>query len=184
MDERPRFRQANRRDDPPRTEMARPKVPPSVWDDDPPPALPVADVPRRDMARQPSPPLAPIAQRSQPPLRTFRPLLHRSDGRWWLAPFPVGASVALVGSAIFIVTGIINRDANQIPILCAGLAVFGLTLAAVAVVCVITVVRSARVGRDGRAFVAALGGGAAALGAAGALSAAYIMALLWGSAHP
>jgi hypothetical protein len=157
MDERPRFRQAIRRDESPR-----------------------ADGPHLRSQADRSTPLAPIPQRSD---RSFQPLLRRAEGRRWLAPFPVGVAVALVGSAVFIVIGIINRASNQIPILCAGLAVFGLALAAVAVACVVTVVRAAREGRDASAFWAALGGGVATLGAAGALSAAVVLALVWSSAR-
>ncbi|MGH2408635.1 MAG: hypothetical protein ACRDF7_11230 [Candidatus Limnocylindrales bacterium] len=141
-------------------------------------------MPRQAIPRDPLDPLAPMAPIPPRPRRNVGPLLRRSGGRRWLAPFPVGVAVALVGSAVFIVYGLINRAADQIPILCAGLAVFGLTMAAVAVVCVLTVVRSARVGQDARAFWAALAGGVAALGAAGTLSAAYILALLWSSAKP
>ena len=90
--------------------------------------------------------------------------------------------VALIGSALFIVFGIVDRTASQIPILSAGLAVLGLTLGAIAVACVVTIVRAGRDGRTALAFWAALAGGAAVVAAAGCLAAAVVLAMVWGSA--
>jgi zinc transporter ZupT len=123
---------------------------------------------------------APIQAR---PDRRSHPLLRRADSRRRLTPFRIGIAVSLVGSMLFILVGFINRAANQIPILSAGLAVLALTLIAIAVACVVTIVRAGRDGRDAHAFWAALAGGVAMLGAAGALAAAYVLALVWSSAR-
>ena len=118
-----------------------------------------------------------------PLLRQAAPLLRQADRRRLLTPFGLGIGVALVGSLIFIAVGFVNRTTTQIPILAAGLAVLGLTLGALAVACVVAVVRAGREGRDARAFWAALAGGLVVLGAAGALSAAIVLALVWSSAR-
>ena len=90
--------------------------------------------------------------------------------------------VAVVGSAVLLAFGLLNRTANQIPILAAGLAVLGLTFSAVAVACVVNVVRAGRDGHAARAFWAALMGGVAVLIAAGCLATAVVLAMVWGSA--
>ena len=90
--------------------------------------------------------------------------------------------VAVIGSALLIAYGIVDRTATQIPILAAGLAVLGLSLGAVAVACVVTIVRAGRDGRAAMAFWAALAGGVVVVAAAGCLAAAIVMAMVWGSA--
>ena len=115
------------------------------------------------------------------PGRGPRPLLRTGFARR-LTPFRIAIAVALVGSTGFIIAGLINRAANQIPSLSARLAVFGLTMVAIAVACVLTVIRSARRGDDSNAFWAALAGGFAGLAASGSLAAAIILALVWSSA--
>jgi hypothetical protein len=124
---------------------------------------------------------APTA-RPEPTERASAPILRSGGGRRFLTPFRIGVAIAFVGSIVFIAIGIVNRNANQIPILVAGLAVFGLTLAAIGIACVVAVIRAGRDGRDSTAFWAALVGGFAALGAAGSFAAAFIMAAVWGSA--
>ena len=91
-------------------------------------------------------------------------------------------AIALLGSTILIVIGLVNRTAGQIPILAAGLAVLGLTFGAISVACVVNIVRAGRDGRAARAFWAALAGGVAVIIAAGCLAAAVVLALVWGSA--
>ena len=116
------------------------------------------------------------------PERNSGPILRSTGGRHLLTPFRIGIALAFFGSLVFIGIGIVNRNANQIPILVAGLAVLALTLGAVALACVVAVVRAGRDGRDATAFWAALAGGVATLGASGAAAAAWVMALVWGSA--
>ena len=116
-----------------------------------------------------------------PPPRTAAPLLRRSR-RTLLTPFRVVMLVAVIGSALLIAYGIVDRTATQIPILAAGLAVLGLSLGAIAVACVVTIVRAGRDGRAAMAFWAALAGGVVVVAAAGCLAAAIVMAMVWGSA--
>lgn len=114
--------------------------------------------------------------------RSAAPLLRQGARQRLLTPFRAGVVVAFGGSIVFIAIGFVNRTTTQIPILAAGLAVLGLTFGALAVACVVAVVRAAREGRDARAFWLALAGGLVVLAAAGCLSAAMILALVWGSA--
>lgn len=116
------------------------------------------------------------------PPRQPAPLLRQAQRRRLVTPFRAAMLVALLGSALFIVFGIIDRTASQIPILSAGLAVLGLTFGAGAVACVVTIVRAGRDGRTAMAFWAALAGGAAVVAAAGCLAAAVVLAMVWGSA--
>ena len=117
----------------------------------------------------------------QPP-PTAPPLLRQAQRRRLVTPFRAVMLVAIVGSALLIAYGVVDRTANQIPILAAGLAVLGLTLGAVAVACVVTIIRAGRDGRAALAFWAALAGGVAVVAAAGCLAAAIVMAMVWGSA--
>lgn len=118
---------------------------------------------------------------TQPPPPTAAPLLRRPR-RKLLTPFRVAMLVAVIGSALLIAYGVVDRTATQIPILAAGLAVLGLSLGAVAVACVVTIVRAGRDGRAAVAFWAALAGGVVVVAAAGCLAAAIVMAMVWGSA--
>ena len=91
-------------------------------------------------------------------------------------------AIAIIGSSILILVGLVNRTAGQVPILAAGLAVLGLTFGAIAIACVANIVRAGRDGRAARAFWAAIAGGVAVVIAAGCLAAAVVLALVWGSA--
>jgi len=64
-----------------------------------------------------------------------------------------------------------------------GLAVLGITLLILAAAGATRAVSAAEDGRPAAAFFAALLGGLCALGAAGALGAAIVFALIWGSAR-
>ena len=88
-------------------------------------------------------------------------------------------AVALVGSGLFVVYGLIARDATQIPVLCAGFGVFGIAFSALALAGAIGTYRAAGEGRGGRALVLASLGGLAALVAAGSFAAAVVLALVW-----
>ena len=100
-----------------------------------------------------------------------------------VTPFRVAIAIALVGSIALMAYGLfVDRSGSQIPILVSGLAVFGLTLLVLAIAGAATSVRAAREGRGGRSFARALLGGFCALGAAGSLAAAVVLALLWRSA--
>jgi len=116
------------------------------------------------------------------PPRQPPPLLRQAQRRRLLTPFRAVMLVALIGSGLLIILGIIDRTATQIPILAAGLAVLGLTFGAIAIACVVTIVRAGRDGRTALAFWSALAGGAAVVAAAGCLAAAVVLAMVWGSA--
>ena len=116
------------------------------------------------------------------PPRPAAPLLRQAQRRRLLTPFRAVVLVALIGSGLLLVFGIVDRTATQIPILVAGLAVLSLTFAAIAVACVVNLVRAGREGRSSTAFWAALAGGVAVLIAAGCMAAAVILAMVWGSA--
>ena len=116
------------------------------------------------------------------PPRQPAPLLRQAQRRRLLTPFRAVMLVALIGSGLLIVLGIIDRTATQIPILAAGLAVLGLTFGAIAIACVVTIVRAGRDGRTALAFWSALAGGAAVVTAASCLAAAVVLAMVWGSA--
>ena len=88
-------------------------------------------------------------------------------------------AVALVGSGLFVVYGLIARDATQIPVLCAGFGVFGIAFSALALAGAIGTYRAAGEGRSGRALVLAGLGGLAALIAAGSFALAVVLALVW-----
>jgi K+-transporting ATPase A subunit len=88
-------------------------------------------------------------------------------------------SIALVGSALFVVYGVVVRDATQVPMLCAGFAVLGIVFSALALGGAIATYRAASDGQGGRAFTLALLGGIGAIVAAGCFSTAVVLALVW-----
>lgn len=99
------------------------------------------------------------------------------------SPAQIVLLVALFASLVVVVYGsFVDKSAAQVPILGSGLAVMGLTLLAFAGMGALASVRAGREGEGGRAFGAALIGGICALAAAGALGAALVLVLLWGSA--
>ncbi len=103
--------------------------------------------------------------------------------RQLVTPFRVVAIVALLGSAGAILYGArFARDDTQLPILVAGLSVFGLVWLALAVAGCLIVLRAGREDDTRTAFFAALLGGLSALVAAGSLGSAIILGLVWTSA--
>jgi hypothetical protein len=88
--------------------------------------------------------------------------------------------IALVGSVVYLLYAVTVREADQIPLLVAGLVVLGIVFAAIAVVGLRATWRSSVGGRDGRAFAHALVGGFACLAAAGCFSGALILAMVGG----
>ena len=92
----------------------------------------------------------------------------------------VAVGIALAGSLIFVFWGLIDRSGTQVPILVSGLLILGLTFAALAVTGAIGAYRAGVDGEGARAFWAALVGGLAVLLAFGCLTAAVLLALLWG----
>src|SRR4029450_3637877 len=71
--------------------------------------------------------LPPLGQRmTAPPPRPVAPLVRQAQRRRLLTPVRVAMIVAVIGSGLLIVFGIVDRTATQIPILASGLAVLGL----------------------------------------------------------
>ncbi len=98
-----------------------------------------------------------------------------------LTPTRVTMGIALGGSTLFILYGLVARDATQIPTLCAGFAVFGIVFAALALTGAVGTYRTAQTGDAARSFTLALLGGIAALIAAGSIALAIVLALVWGA---
>lgn len=97
------------------------------------------------------------------------------------SPAATVLAVAVGGSTLFLLWGLFARDATQIPLLCAGLTVYGLVFIALAVTGAAATLGAARRDEAGRAFLYALLGGLAALAAAGSLGVAIVLALVWGA---
>lgn len=124
---------------------------------------------------------------AQPPLRApSGPALAALPTRAvrWIRHSPTRTllAVALGGSILFLLYGLLARDATQIPTLCAGAAVFGLVFAALGVGGALEAVHSARTGHAALAFGYALGGGVAAIVSAVAFGIALVLAMVWGAA--
>ncbi|MFM2105370.1 MAG: hypothetical protein RL338_402 [Chloroflexota bacterium] len=126
-----------------------------------------------------------------PPSRSGRPLATRTPRRSatrrggrrspLAGPGRTLLAVALGGSTLFVVWGLVARDATQIPTLAAGLAVYGLVFSALAIAGLSATLRAARAGEGGRAFAAALLGGLALVVAAGSFGLAIVLSLLLGA---
>ena len=89
--------------------------------------------------------------------------------------------LAIVGSIIYIGYVVLRIEDNQIPLMAAGFVVLGSSLAAVALWCVAGIWRAASRARGGRAFLLAIVGGIAGLGAIGCFAVAALSALVWNS---
>lgn len=123
----------------------------------------------------------PIEQRWQASRRGVAP--PREPGTYVgpirLTPTRVTLAIALIGSGLFLAYGVFARDATQIPMMCAGFGVLGIVFSAFAVAGAIGTYQAGGEGDGGRAFGLALGGGVAALVAAGSFAAAVVLALVW-----
>ncbi len=86
--------------------------------------------------------------------------------------------IALLGSLLIVAYGVSARDASQVPVLTAGMAISGAVFGLLALAGAYAAYRQATDGRSGRAFVYAVLGGAAALLAAGFMAAAIVFALV------
>jgi uncharacterized YccA/Bax inhibitor family protein len=100
-----------------------------------------------------------------------------------IGPFPVTATgvlliVALVGSVAYFLYALTVREADQIPLMAAGLVVLGIVFVAIAVFGLRATWRSSVRGRDGRALAHALVGGFACLAAASCFAGAIILGLV------
>ena len=100
-----------------------------------------------------------------------------------IGPFPITATgilllVALVGSVAYFLYALTVREADQIPLLAAGLVVLGIVFIAIAAFGLRATWRSSVRGRDGRALAHALVGGFACLAAASCFAGAIILGLV------
>jgi hypothetical protein len=86
--------------------------------------------------------------------------------------------VALVGSVAYFLYALTVREADQIPLLAAGLVVLGIVFIAIAAFGLRATWRSSVGGRDGRALAHALVGGFACLAAASCFAGAIILGLV------
>jgi hypothetical protein len=96
-----------------------------------------------------------------------------------LTPINILVTLALIGSVVFILWVVLNRDVDQIRLLAAGFAVLGSTLVVIAILSLVAMWRAASRARVGRAFLLAIFGGLAALGAIGCFTVTALMAMLW-----
>jgi hypothetical protein len=108
-----------------------------------------------------------------------RPIGGLHIGRFRLTPTIVMLVVAIVGPFVFLGYAVSVRDATQIPLLVAGLAVLGLVFATLAVSGAIATYRAAADGRSGRAFLLAFLGGIAGILAFGCFAWAIIGTLAY-----
>jgi hypothetical protein len=83
-------------------------------------------------------------------------------------------AIALVGSLVYAVYALANRDAS-IPLLTSGAVVLAIVFGALAVYCGRATWQAGLDRRDGRAIALGLSGGFAALAAAGCVAAAIIL---------
>ncbi|MGH2512718.1 MAG: hypothetical protein ACRDGQ_08530 [Candidatus Limnocylindrales bacterium] len=102
-------------------------------------------------------------------------------GRPSISPIWIFMAIALVGSLALVVYAFVKRDTSQIPLLTTAAAILGIVLLVLAGSGAVATYRAARDGRAGRAVATAIGGGIAAMAAAGAFAVATILGLLY---HP
>ena len=89
--------------------------------------------------------------------------------------------LAIAGSIAYIGYVVLKVEDNQIPLMAAGFVVLGASLAAVAVWSVAGIWRAASRARGGQAFILAIVGGVAGVGAIGCFAVAALSALVWNS---
>ena len=98
-----------------------------------------------------------------------------------VTPVRASITIALVGSLALVAYAFLKRDKSQIPLLATAAAILGIVLIVLAGSGAVGTYRAARDGEAGRAVILAIGGGMAAIAAAGALAFATILGLLY---HP
>ncbi len=96
-----------------------------------------------------------------------------------ISPINVLVTLMLIGSAVFIGWVVLNRDVDQIRLLAAGFAVLGATLVVIAILSLAAMWRAASRSSVGRAFLLAIFGGLAGLGAIGCFTVSALSAMLW-----
>ncbi|HET9852499.1 MAG TPA: hypothetical protein VFP56_08335 [Candidatus Limnocylindrales bacterium] len=120
----------------------------------------------------------------QPPGRqSFAPMSQQGDdvsprgGRKISIP-GILLTLALLGSVGFIVYVVLQIEDNQIPLMASGFVALGVTLALIALWCLNGIWRAASRARGGRAFVLAMIGGLAGMGAIGSFAVAAVSLML------
>lgn len=96
-----------------------------------------------------------------------------------ITPINVLVTLALIGSVVFIGWVVLSRDVDQIPLLAAGFVVLGASLVVVAILSLVAMWRAASRASVGRAFLLAIFGGLAGLGAIGCFTVTALSAMLW-----
>ncbi len=99
--------------------------------------------------------------------------------RWRPGPTLVIASIALIGSGVFLLYAITLRSKDQVPLLVTGAVVLGIVFAVLAATGAVGAYRTATENRSGAALANALGGGIAALIAFALFSFAIVLGLVW-----
>lgn len=107
------------------------------------------------------------------------------DG-FWIGPLRVTLPLVLVGlvmlgSTAFIGWVVLNVQDDQIPLLAVGFVALGASFAAIAVGSLVGMWRAASRARGGRAFVLAIVGGMAGLGAIGTFTVTALLMMVWSS---
>ena len=121
---------------------------------------------------------SPLSEPFQPdPVPARRRGLHL--GPIPITPITVLVTLALIGSAVFLVWVVLNRDVDQIPLLASGFAVMGASLVVVAILSLVAMWHAASRASVGRAFLLAIFGGLAGLGAIGCFTVSALSAMLW-----
>jgi hypothetical protein len=92
-----------------------------------------------------------------------------------ITPGLVFVSIALVGSAAYLLYAITVRDASQIPLLASGAVVLAIAFGALTAYAFRATLRAGTEGRGRRSLLIALVGGLAAIATAGCLAAAIIL---------
>lgn len=87
-------------------------------------------------------------------------------------------ALALIGSVAFALYAVTVRDASQIPLLAAGAVVLGIVFAVLALFAIRATWRAGIDARNGQSLVLGVGGGIAAIIAAGCIAGAIILFLL------
>lgn len=96
-----------------------------------------------------------------------------------ITPINVLVTLVLIGSVVFIGWVVLSRDVDQIPLLASGFVVLGASLVVVAVLSLVAMWRAASRASVGRAFLLAIFGGLAGLGAIGCFTVTALSAMLW-----
>ena len=123
------------------------------------------------------PPDAQPAYPGQPQSPPPEPVTPRRGRRISIPGIVIG--LAMLGSIAYIAYVVLRIEDNQIPLMAAGFVVLGASFAAVALWSLVGIWRAASRARGGRAFVLAIVGGLAGLGAIGCFAVAALSALVW-----